>query len=109
LRLTCTADGATRLEYACSLEMGGHLPKWLVNNVAVPALMRMPSTIQQYFAHVKLAATCTAKDGVLLGHLLAETSEEARPLVIASAVASFVVMTTVFRECGFFFLDAMPL
>jgi hypothetical protein len=37
----CVLDGtSTRLEYACALDMGGHLPQWLVENIAVPKLMR---------------------------------------------------------------------
>jgi hypothetical protein len=107
LRLTSTADGHTSVEYACSLDLRGHFPKWLVNEVALPQLLNVPYTLQTYFAHVKRAPQCTAKDGVLLGHLLADTVEMASPHERTSAITTFVCQTSMMRECGFVFLDAM--
>ena len=45
VRCVLDLDGtSTRLEYACALDMGGHLPQWLVESIAVPKLMRYGST-----------------------------------------------------------------
>jgi hypothetical protein len=103
-QLTRTVDGETCVEYACSVNM---LPQWVTNTVVTPALTHMPYAIQQYFLHVKPTLSWTAKDGVLLGHLLADTAEQAIPHERASAISAFVLRTTMLHECGFVFLDAM--
>ncbi len=42
VRLTSTADGHTRVEYACSLDLKGRVPQWLTNDVALPVLLNVP-------------------------------------------------------------------
>ena len=106
-RVTRTADGETILEYACSLDLKGHFPSYFTRTVALPALLVLPYDLQSYFAQVKPAPECTARNGVLLGHLLADVAEKALPQQRASAITGFVLRTTVFRESGFVFLDAL--
>ena len=63
--------------------------------------------MQTYFLRVKPLAECAAKDGVLLGHLLADVAEKASLQDRASAITTFVLRTTILRECGFVSLDGM--
>jgi hypothetical protein len=70
-------------------------------------LLNVPYTLQTYFMQVKPRAKCTATDGVLLGHLLADVAAKAPPHERAVAITAFVLRTTALRECGFFYLDAM--
>jgi hypothetical protein len=105
-QITGTGNGSAQVKYACSLDLKGHLPQALANAIAIPQLMATPYTLQTYFLHVKPLADFTAKDGVLLGHLLADAAEGAPPRERASAITKFVLRTTVLRECELFFFDA---
>jgi hypothetical protein len=107
-RLTRISDGETRLEYSCSLDLMGHFPRWLTNNLATPQLMLLPYKVQTYFAHIKQPSRCTAADGVLLGHLLVDAATGAkRTHERAEAITMFVRRTAVLRECEFASLDEM--
>ena len=44
-RFTRIAEG-TKLEYVCSLDLKGRVPKWAMRNIALPAQMHLPYTIQ---------------------------------------------------------------
>ena len=39
LRFTVIAQNVTRVEYACTLDLKGHCPTWLTNNLVIPNLM----------------------------------------------------------------------
>jgi hypothetical protein len=104
---TQTALGVTRIEYACSLDMKGHLPSWLTERVVIPGLMVVPYELQMYFAHVMPPPNCTAADGTLLGHLIVDTAEGAKKPERASAVRTFVERTATLRESGVGCLDAL--
>ena len=52
-------------------------------------------------------AHCVAKDGELLGHLLADIVETARTRERISAITGFVLRTTMLRESGLVWLDAI--
>jgi hypothetical protein len=39
LRFTVIAQNVTRVEYACTLDLKGHFPTWLTNNLVIPSLM----------------------------------------------------------------------
>jgi hypothetical protein len=107
LRLTLTPDSGTMVEYVCALDFKGHMPRWFSNAIAIPRLMHLPYTLQTYFLEVKPRADFTAKDGVLLGSLLADAAEGAPPHELASAITKFVLRTTVLLECELVFFDAM--
>jgi hypothetical protein len=107
VRVTQTAPGVTRIEYACSLDMKGHCPSWLADRVVTPLLMRLPYDLQTYFAHVMPPPSCTAADGTLLGHLIVDTAEAAKRPERASAVRTFIERTATLQESGVGCLDAL--
>ena len=39
LRFTVIAQNVTRVEYACTLDLKGHFPTWLINNLVIPSLL----------------------------------------------------------------------
>jgi hypothetical protein len=97
----------TRIEYACSLDLKGHFPRWLTDRLVIPTLMRLPYDLQIYFTHVMPPPNCTAVDGTLLGHLIMDTAEAAKKPERASAVRTFVERTAILRESGVGCLDAL--
>jgi hypothetical protein len=40
-KLTAAAPGVSRLEYCCSLDLGGRVPQWVSDKVATPAQMKV--------------------------------------------------------------------
>jgi hypothetical protein len=107
VRATQTAVGVTRIEYACSLDLKGHVPSWLTDRLVIPTLMGLPYDLQAYFAHVMPPPSCTAADGTLLGHLIVDTADCAKKPERASAVRTFVERTATLRESVVGCLDAL--
>jgi hypothetical protein len=107
IRATQTAPGVTRIEYACSLDLKGHLPRWLTDRLVIPTLMRLPYDLQTYFTHVMPPPSCTAANGTLLGHMIVDTAEAAKKPERASAVRTFVEHTAILRESGVASLGAL--
>jgi hypothetical protein len=60
LQLTCVG-GQTRVEYCCSIDLKGHVPQWVMTEIAIPELLRLPYTLQTYFTHVMPTVECTAQ------------------------------------------------
>jgi len=92
IRATQTAPDMTRIEYACSSDLKGRVPSWLTDQLVVPTLMRLPYDLQTYFTHVMPPPSCTAADGMLLGHLIADTADAAKKPERASAVAKYFLL-----------------
>ena len=47
-RLTALGPATTLLEYACWLDLKGHVPKWVTQTISIPAQMGVPYRQQQY-------------------------------------------------------------
>jgi hypothetical protein len=105
-RLTEVAQGVTKVEYACSLNLRGWVPQSITNKVAVPGQMRNPQTIQRYFQHVRPLSECNAEDGRVVGHLLVMLVE-GNTKELAHAIRTFVNCTAMLRNCSFCQIGAM--
>jgi hypothetical protein len=106
-RITLAGDGTTKMEYVYSASLKGNLPHWFANNVATPALARMPLDVQRYFLQLKPPGECAAEDGELLGHMLADLAETTKEPGRAVAFRMFVERTATLRECGLANLESM--
>jgi hypothetical protein len=106
-RLTSLTTDSTKVEYACSLDMKGAFPRSLTEHVIVPALMRFPCAIMEYFQKLKPSCKCTARDGVRVGHMLMDLAESANRRDRPSAVCAFVYQTAMLRECELASVDVM--
>jgi hypothetical protein len=109
VRATQTAPGVTRIEFACSLDLKGHVPSWLTDQLVIPGagLTGLPYELQTYFLQLMPPPSCTATDGTLLGHLIVNAAEAAKKPERASAVQTFVERTAILRESGVASLDAL--
>ncbi len=105
-RVTHVADGKTKLEYACSLDLRGHFPQWATNSLVIPVLLTLPYQLQAYFLHIRPTSDCTAADGLLLGHLLVDTAEAARKPAV-QAITMFFDRTVILRDSTVAFLDEL--
>jgi hypothetical protein len=99
-RCTRIGDNETKVEYACSLDLRGHVPQWLTDSVATPELMKTPHDLQRYFLQVKPPSSSAASDGTLLGHMLLDVVAIAKKPERASAVQTFVERTAILRASG---------
>ncbi len=98
IRLTRRAHGATRLEYACSVDLKGRFPTWLTNSVVVPNLMHLPFTLQEYFQQIRPIDECTALDGVFIGHMLMNAALSVKKARRAEVAATFILRTEMLRD-----------
>jgi hypothetical protein len=107
LRLTVLAEGVTRVEYACTVDLKGSTPAWLTNSLIVPTLMHTPYTLQEYFAQIRPIDDCTAIDGAFIGHMLMDAALRASKRRRAAAVATFISRTEMLREAPLAHLDTL--
>jgi hypothetical protein len=98
LRFTLVGDNVTSVEYACTLDLKGSFPAWLTTKIALPTLMHLPLTLQQYFLQIRPIGDCTADDGRLLGLLLLDYTRNVKKPRRAKAVATFTLRTAMLRE-----------
>jgi hypothetical protein len=106
VQLTYISDELTSMRYLCTADLKGHLPRWFVDQVALPQLMHLPYRLNTYFLQLKPPMRATAANGAILGHLLMDLVEKMKRLQRATAIRIFVERTAVLRECGFAHLDA---
>ena len=107
LRCTRIADGQTKIQFACSVDLKGHFPRRLTNSLVIPNLLRVPYDLETYFLQCVPIDLATADDGACIGNLLADVAEASKKSNRASAIRAFVLRSAVLRECGFATLDAM--
>jgi hypothetical protein len=107
IRLTLIAENATMVEYACTMDLKGHLPKWFTNRVAIPTLVKLPYALQVYFAQIRPIDTCKAEDGTFIGHMLMNAALDASKARRAEAVAAFVSCTEALRKAPLVHLDIL--
>ena len=98
IRLTRLAHGATRLEYACSVDLKGRFPTRLTNSIVVPTLMDLPLTLQEYFQQIRPIGECTALDGTRIGHMLIHAALDVKKARRGEAVATFISRTEMLRN-----------
>jgi hypothetical protein len=98
IRLTRLAHGATRLEYACSVDLKGRFPTWLTNSLVIPTLMGLPYELQEYFLQIRRIDECTAHDGAFIGHLLMNAVLGAKKARRAEVAATFILRTGMLRD-----------
>jgi hypothetical protein len=106
LRLTQVSEDVTHMDYGCSLDLKGTLPRWVADR-KVPELMCLPYYIQLYFLQVRRPSECTADDGKCIGHMVTDTAEAAKKHDRVSAIRTFVMRMAVLRECQLAAVDAM--
>jgi hypothetical protein len=98
IRLTRLSHGATRLEYACSVDLKGRCPTRLTNSFVVPKLMHLPFTLQEYFQQIRPIDECTALDGTRIGHMLIRAALDVNKARRGEAVATFILRTEMLRD-----------
>ncbi len=126
-KLTEVAEGITRMEYACSLNLGGSIPQAITNKVSVPGQMHgaplswspahfhsspdwalvdtfavrcaVPTTLRRYFQHVWPIEDCGAEDGRVVGRMLHDLVSS-KPKDLDHAICEFVDRTAMLRDCG---------
>ena len=93
VRLTAVGEASdiTKFEYAVSLDLKGHVPKRLIQGIAVPAAMGLAYAVQQYFLQIKPRAACKAQDGVWVGLMLMDIASSGKHA--AANLATFIART----------------
>jgi hypothetical protein len=107
IRLTVVSPNVTNVEYACTLDLKGIFPNWLTNEVVLPPLLRLPYTLQVYFAQIQPVDNMKPEDGAFVGQMLVDVVEVTKKSDRASAIRTFAMRSSMLRECGFANLDAM--
>ena len=105
-RITEVAPGVSHLEYSCSLDLKGRVPKIVTDTVAVPSQQKAAQSLHRYFQHVRPLAECDAKDGLVVGHLLMDLVASS-PEDLAHAIRTFVNRTAMLRDCSFRHIGSM--
>jgi hypothetical protein len=109
LRLTHVNESLTKVEYACSVDLKGHVPRWCAKQFVIPALMNLVYKMQSYFQQIRQPAECGAEDGTTTGMMLVDAVHSAAGTESEQALLlrEFVMHTAMLRECDFGSLDAM--
>jgi hypothetical protein len=63
-------DNLTKMEFACSMDLKGAIPRARVNALLLPQLMRTPYDVQNYFLRVVPLAALTCDDARILADAL---------------------------------------
>jgi hypothetical protein len=108
-RFTALRPDVTLFEYASWLDLKGHVPKWVIETVAIPQTMHVPITYQTYFLQLRPMAACTADDGALAGDMLMDQVAQVKNVEIPTVVSKFVTQTAMLRECRFVHIGTMLL
>jgi len=67
--LTKISESETRVENYAEIELGGYIPRWLINR-ELPKFMSTPTTWQEHFQHQRKLNQLTVKDGKNMGIML---------------------------------------
>ncbi len=108
-RFTALRPDVTLFEYASWLDLQGHVPKLVIEKVAIPQTMQAPIKYQTYFLQLRLVAACTADDGALAANLLMDQVAQVKKDEIPTVVAKFVSQTAMLRTCRFAHIGTMLL
>jgi hypothetical protein len=108
-RFTALRPDVTLFEYACWLDLKGHVPKLVMERLAIPRAMHVPVTYQTYFLQLRPMAACTADDGALVANLLMDQVAQVKHDEIPTVVSTFVTRTAMLRECRFVHIGTMLL
>ena len=101
MRMTAEEEG-TRLEYAGSLDLKGHFPKWATDKFVLPETMHLPYTLQCYFQVVRPLEECTDIDGKYVGHMLMDLAEGCKSKKsLATEVQRFVYRSAMLSGTDF--------
>jgi hypothetical protein len=117
------------MDYVCSLDMKGLVPRFVTNflglpqqmhgahricpvrsapsgltlfaraRLLIPVCVAVPLSLQLYFQQIRPLADCDANDGKVVGQLLVDLVER-RPTDPPHAVREFAYRTAMLRECG---------
>jgi hypothetical protein len=108
-RFTALRPDETLFEFASSLDLKGHVPKLVIETVAIPQTMHVPITYQTYFLQLRPMAACTADDGALAANLLMDQVAAVKKAEIPTVVSKFVTQTVMLRTCRFVHIGTMLL
>jgi hypothetical protein len=107
--LTEVSPGITTLDYVCSLDLKGFVPRVVTEVVATPGQMNGPLAMQAYFQQLRGLSECTAQDGVSVAHMLVDAAEACKEgkRQKKHTVWKFALRTSVLRSSGFPHLSEM--
>ncbi len=108
-RFTAVRPDVTLFEYACWLDVKGHVPKLVIEKFAIPLTMHVPVTYQMYFLQLKTMAGRTADDGALAANLFMDQVAQVKKDEIPTVVSKFVTQTGMLRACRFAHIGTMLL
>jgi hypothetical protein len=97
-RITEISPGRSKVEYACSLNMQGLLPQFVINAFVLPTQMSAPVTQQLYFQQLLPLGDCDAEDGRFVGHMLMAVVDS-KPKDLPHAIRTFANQMAMLREC----------
>ena len=108
-RLTALSSRATRLELVTWFDPKGVFPAWLVHDVLLPQMMRMPAALQTYFMMVVEGDSYIAEDGRIIAHLMLDSVRYRSHIYMskklrkrqADDVAKFVLRTAMIHDAPF--------
>ncbi len=98
----CTevAPGVTKLEYCCSIDLKGWVPKIVTNTIVVPTQLNHLQATQLYFQQLRPLTNCDPEDGQVVAHLLMDLVRS-KPKYLAHAIRTYANRTAMLRGCGF--------
>ncbi len=108
-RFTALRPDVTLFEFASSLDLKGHVPKLVIEKIAIPLTMHVPITYQTYFLKLRPMAACTADDDALAANLLMDQVAAVKKVEIPTVVSKFVTQTAMLRTCRFAHIGTMLL
>ena len=68
-KLTKISDSETRVDFYAEIELGGHIPRWIINR-ELPKFMCKPTRWQEHFQHQQKLNQLTEEDGKNMGIML---------------------------------------
>ena len=108
-RFTALRPDVTLFEFVSSLDLNGHVPKLVIETVAIPQTLQVPVTYQTYFLQLRPMAACTVDDGALVADLLMDQVAQEKEFEIPTVISKFVTQTAMLRACRFARIGAMLL
>ena len=107
-KLTKISNTMTRVDFYAEIELGGHIPRWIINR-ELPKFLSVPTRWQEHFQHQQKLDQLTVEDGVSMGIMLmnkikGESVEERLEAFLSKNVALQQLKTTAIPQ-----LDVMML
>jgi len=97
--LTKLSDNMTRVNFYAEGEIGGYLPRWVVNR-ELPKFMSAPTRWQEHFQHLRALRDLTPEDGVAIGTMLTTLVENitGNNRNVANKLSTFIEKNVALKE-----------